>query len=430
MSDVNLPMINQHNTEDLVSSITQSLNFPRNVLAEQYDIETVWGTLGRELGMIKTEYKHELLARMVIAIRVGLFSSAVNEIWNTSVLAIKKKIIAFGLHEAGQLLGRDLSEKKFKELTDKDLLDISIELGLFDERAYFFLDNCREIRNNYSSAHPSESMLDGTELNYVIHQCVKHVLSSDLQFIGLKTSEYISAIKNNKLDDEGLKVLSEKLKNTNEKQKNALMKTIFGIYVDESEGQVAKDNCLAIAKANWEYLSEEIIADILSLYSSYLILSDNKKDYAKRFFEKIKVLDILPENEYFSIVSKAIKQLESAHHGMDNFYIEPAFAERVYDFSSKIPSKLKKEYVSVVSMCFIGNPYGTSISAEEYYKKMIRNFNVEEVDKLFQILSEENYISKRIKNNQRCKNKLKELLSIISSEAVPINWKREYEKNK
>lgn len=350
---------------------------------------------------------------MVIAIRVGLFSSAVNEIWNTSILAIKKKIVSFGLHEAGQLLAKDLSEKKFKELTDKDLLDISIELGLFDEKAYFFLDNCREIRNNYSSAHPSESMLDGTELNYVIHQCVKHVLSSDLQFIGLKTSEYISAIKSSKLDEEQIRLLSEKLKNTNEKQKNALMKTMFGIYVDESEGQIARDNCLAIAKENWEYLTDEIISDILSIYSAYLIQSDNRKDYARRFFEKIGVLDILPRDEYFSIVSKAIKQLENAHYGTDNFYIESAFAERVYSFSTKIPTKLKKDYVFAVSMCFIGNRYGTAISAEEFYIKMISNFNVEEVDKLFSILDEDNYISTRIKNFPRCKSKLKELLKLI-----------------
>ena len=130
MTNINLPAISQHNTEDLVKSITSSLDFPRTVLAEEFDIEIVWNSLGRELRMIKPEYRHEILARMLIAIRVGLFSSAVNEIWNTSILAIKKKITSFGLHEAGQLLGKDLSEKKFKELTDKDLLDISIELAI------------------------------------------------------------------------------------------------------------------------------------------------------------------------------------------------------------------------------------------------------------------------------------------------------------
>lgn len=48
MTTINLPAINQHNTEDLVTAITSSLNFPRTVLAEQFDIETVWGTLNRE----------------------------------------------------------------------------------------------------------------------------------------------------------------------------------------------------------------------------------------------------------------------------------------------------------------------------------------------------------------------------------------------
>lgn len=57
------------------------------------------------------------------------------------------------------------------------------------------MNTCREIRNNYSSAHPSNSMLDGTELNYFMYQCTIHILSKETQYVGFPVSDFISTIK-------------------------------------------------------------------------------------------------------------------------------------------------------------------------------------------------------------------------------------------
>ncbi len=141
---------------------------------------------------------------MVVAIRVGLFSSAVNEMWNTTIIALRDKVRNFGLDEANQFLTTQLDEKKFGELKDKELLDISVELGLLGEDSYFFLNHCREIRNKYSSAHPSNSMLDGEELNYFIHQNVKQVLSNEIVFVGFRSDEFINTIKGKKLSSDAI----------------------------------------------------------------------------------------------------------------------------------------------------------------------------------------------------------------------------------
>ena len=95
---INLPALTEIDSEDIVSSITKSLGFPRNVLASQDDIETVWGTLKKQINRVKIEYRHEMLARMVVAIRVGLFSisSVINEMWNTTILALREKVRNFG----------------------------------------------------------------------------------------------------------------------------------------------------------------------------------------------------------------------------------------------------------------------------------------------------------------------------------------------
>lgn len=427
-STINLPTLKEVDSEDIVTKIISSLNFPRKVLASNDDIETVWNTLKPEFNKIKLEYRHEMLARMVVAIRVGLFSSAVNEMWNTTIQVLRDKIRAFGLVEASQFLSTTLDEKKFKELKDKELLDISVELGLLSEDSYFFLNYCREIRNNYSAAHPANSMLDGAELNYFIHQCIKQVLSNEVLFVGFRSDEFFATIKASKLDKEAQTELSDRIKKTNDLQKTAILKAIFANYVDERNDEFIRQNCLDLSRLNWEYFSEQAKSEIVVLFSGYLIQDNTKKQYAKLYFEKVGALDLLPKDEQVAIVSKIIKQLESIHFDMNNFYNETAFAERLAGFGKTIPAQIIKDFVYVISLCFVGNQYGTSNTAEKYYQQILRNFTVREIDKLFDLISEDNYLRYRLKNFRRCQNKFKELLTLLNAESIPSKWKSTYEK--
>lgn len=299
---------------------------------------------------------------------------------------------------------------------------------MLSEDSYFFLNNCREIRNNYSSAHPSNSMLDGVELNYFIHQCVKHVLSNEIRFIGFRSDEFINTIKSSRLGTDALKELSERIRRTNELQKVAILKALFGIYVDEINDEFVRQNCLDLSRQNWDYFSEQAKSEIVSLFSGYLVQENTKKQYAKLFFEKVNAVDLLPKDEQISIVNKLIKQLESTHFDINNFYNEEAFAERLASISKRIPLQIIKEFVYVISLCYVGNQYGTSRSAEPYYEQIIRNFTVREIDKLFELVKEDNYLHYRIKTFRRCSNKLVELLKLLNPESVPSKWKDQYEK--
>lgn len=426
--NVNLPALVDIDSEDIIKSITDSLNFPRTVLASHDDIEVVWTTLKKEINGIKLEYRHEMIARMVVAIRVGLFSSAVNEMWNTTILVLRDKIRSFGLTEANQFLTIKLDEKKFKELKDKELLDISVELGLLSEDSYFFLNHCREIRNNYSSAHPSNTMLDGAELNYFIHQCVKQVLSNEIKFIGFRSDEFISSISKSRLDSDATTELSERIRRTNELQKTAILKALFGIYVDERKDEHERQNCLDLSRENWDYFSEQAKAEIVAMFSEYLIQDNTKKQYAKLYFEKVNALALLPKDEQISLVSKLIKQLESTHFDFNNFYNETAYAERLAGINKSIPFQLIKEFVYVITLCFVGNQYGTSNSAESYYKQIISNFTVREIDKVFEVIGEENYLKYRLSNFIRCRRKFRELLLLVNTESIPTKWRAAYDK--
>lgn len=97
---VELPEFYSCDSEPIIESVVSSLGISRNVLASKDDIETVWTSLRPTLEKINLEYRHEVLARMVVSIRMGLFSAAVNDMWNTAILALRQKVRNFGFTEA------------------------------------------------------------------------------------------------------------------------------------------------------------------------------------------------------------------------------------------------------------------------------------------------------------------------------------------
>lgn len=430
VKEANLPDYSASNIEPVIKDLTDSMGIKREVLASERDIKRVWFTLKDTLEDVKLEYRHELLARMVISIRVGLFSSAINDMWNTSILALRQMVRSFGYIEAAKFLKKDINEKVLNQMRDKDLIDTCVSLGFLDEDAYFFVNHCRELRNNYSSAHPSNSMLDGVELNHFMHQCIKHILGNDVQYEGFPVSDFMKAIKENKFTEQIIEFYTEKVKKANELQKASILKVIFANYIDEEVDEYVRSNCLTIASRTWEEYDNAAIVELLEMYSGYMLKDQTKKrQYAERFFEKVGALEELPKDKLMGIVLRALNDLEEAHHGADNFYNEKPFAERLSEsFDKRIPNTVLKQYVYVVSLCYVGNRYGTADNALPYYEKMIKNFSLKEVAFLFDLIKENNYLSDSIFSFPRCKRQFEKLLMLIEPEAIPLKVKSVYEK--
>ncbi|MED4128089.1 hypothetical protein [Shouchella miscanthi] len=135
--------------------------------------------------------------------------------------------MSFGYKEAASFLKRDVDEKVLEQMRDKDLIDICVSLGFVDDDAYFFINSCRELRNNYSSPHPSNSMLDGVELNYFMHQCIKHVLGNDVQFLGFPVSKFMETLKKDTMTSSVIEYYTDKIKQANDLQKSAILKLTF-----------------------------------------------------------------------------------------------------------------------------------------------------------------------------------------------------------
>jgi len=176
-----------------ITALTTSLGIPRTVLASDEEIQYAWRDLPRELRDVPVALRGELVARMCVAVSTGLFDGAMNYIWNAAILQLRTKVRNFGLPIVAQITQSDFEEKHLLELQDSRLLELCLKLNLVNEDGFFFLDQCRDVRNNFSAAHPTLGTVNDREFTTFLNRCVRYALADASSPKGVDIGAFISA---------------------------------------------------------------------------------------------------------------------------------------------------------------------------------------------------------------------------------------------
>lgn len=429
MSEVTLPAL-LDKTLPALNELTQNLMVPRDVIASELEIQNAWTNLPGILTKIPPELRSESMARMCIAIAAGLFDSAINYIWNAAVIELREKVKRFGLPVVQQLLERaSFDEKALLDLKDAELLNLCLELNLVTEDGYFFLDQCRDIRNNFSAAHPVVGKIDDFEFIAFANRCAKYALGTEHNPVGVDIFAFMTAIKGGKFTDEQVDQWKLRIQATHAAQQHLLFGSLHGIYSDPSSNEEARVNALTMATCFADAFTPKTKSELINRHQDYAAKGDEKRHRAsQQFFERLKMLSLLGEAEIHYLVSNASKRLLSAHDGMNNFYIEPAFAERLLEIRKQtaIPDTAKEEYVISIVTCAVGNPYGVSNAAVPYYGSLIRGFSPAEVEIMFDLPERKLSLSERIKSYPHCRERFRKMVSLIDQSSVPAKVAQSY----
>ncbi|MBC3798096.1 hypothetical protein [Acetobacterium tundrae] len=420
--DATLPQINE---------IMKAFNLPRDILASDAEIAYAWSELPREIMRIPPELRDGLIVRMCVATSVGLFDGAINYIWNSVIITLKQKVKNFGLSLVASTLGKSFDEQDLNNYMDSQLLDMCYKLELLSEDGYFFLNQCRDIRNNFSSAHPSIAQIDDRELINFISRCCKYGITNDYLLQGVHVSDFLSSIKGRKLDEDELEIWKQRLIETFPAQRQLLIPMLMGIYCDPDSSETTRLNALKICLLIIEYIDDKTKSSMIEQYNRYFVKGDTDKcTAAKRFFEKLKMLNLLSTSEQHSIVKNACKNLLNAHLEFNNFYNEPPFAQRLLEITSslKTPETVQNEYVYTVLMGYIGNPYGVSNAAIYFYEEMIRNFSPREIDYLLKLNNLKSLFTEKTKNYKCCRERYVMALKMIDNYSMNTTQLAQYDK--
>jgi hypothetical protein len=413
-----------------IAELTSYLGIPREVLASDEEIEIAWRDLPRELRNLPDEMDKELIARMCVAISTGLFDSAVNYIWNASVLHLRKKVRNFGLLVVAQTLQTDFEEKHLIDLQDSELLDLCHKLNILSDDGFFFLDQCRNIRNNFSAAHPTLGKLNDREFLVFLNRCIKYALADSSSPQGVNISSFISAIKGIRFTDGQRQEWIFRLMATHDAQRQLLIGTAHGIYCDPSSPETARLNALDLCIGVKDTFTAGLRSHLISSHSEYLAKGDEGRYKASLlFFETLGLLEILNESERHSIIIKAVERLWTTHLSFNNFYNEPPFAERLLELShlGEIPETAHEQYVHTVVACFIGNGYGVCHAAESTYSTLIQEFSPREIIAFLQLPKYKNRVYDRISNSVECRIRYIQALKLIDQASLQPRAKADYD---
>lgn len=428
--DVNLPAL-PTTVLPAITELTQALGIPREALASDEEIQYAWRDLPRELKEIPEPLRDELIARMCVAVSTGLFDGAMNYAWNASILHLRDKIRIFGLGVVAQILQRDFEEKHLLETQDSNLLELCLKLNIVDEDGFFFLDQCRDVRNKFSAAHPTLGKVNDREFTTFLNRCVRYALADSASPRGVDIGAFISAIKGARFNANQCSVWVQRLADTHSAQRQILITMVHGIYCDPNTPEQSRLNSLDICSGLPEGLTSSMKSELINKHSDYVAKGYEDKHAASlQFFEKLGLLYMLNESEQHAVFSRAVERLWNVHNGMNNFYNEPAFAERLLELSLQgaIPETVQEEYVQTIGCCLTGNGYGVSDAAVTYYNQMVQNFSPREISELIQSASNNtNRLGRRISMGGSYRTNFKSLLRLIDTGSVPNVVSAQYE---
>lgn len=429
MTDVKLPAV-VSSTLPVLDQLTKALGVPRNILASDGEIDSAWNSLPSVMKKIPPPLRTAGLARMCVAVAAGLFDSAVNYIWNCAVIELREKVRRFGLPVVEQITGKSgFDDAALLDLKDAELLNLCLKLNLITEDGYFFLDQCRDIRNNFSAAHPTVGPLDDHEFIAFANRCAKYALGTESNPVGVDIQGFMQALKLGKFSAEQTQQWATRVRQTHEAQQNLLFGSLHGIYCDPASSEETRLNAINLSSAFAPGFTPKAKSDLILRHHDYLAKGDEKRHKAsQQFFEKLGMLGLLGKHEVHSLISNACKRLIGVHQGMDNFYNEPPFAERLLQLTSQgaVPETAKHEWVAAVVTCAVGNPWGTSHAAMPSYTKMIQGFTPAEIEIMLSLPSSNTVVGKRISSQPRCNAQFKELVKLLDASSVPTKVKTAY----
>lgn len=425
LSDIAAPIL------PTLDALTTYLDLPRDVLASSDQIHEALSRIPKILEKIPPERRDERMVRMCIAVATGLFDSAVNYAWNAAVISLRDKIRNFGLNVVPQITGKDFDEQKLIDLRDSELLELCLKLNLLSEDGYFMLDQCRDIRNNFSSAHPSMGFLDENEFINFLSRCARHAVANEYNPKGLDVQDFIKALKAGKFSDTQLEQWRVRIAETFDAQREMLFGMLHGIYCDAAVGEEARLNSEAVCIKFSDKFTPKVRSGFIDRHQEYLAKGDEAKHKASLIFiERLKLIGFISTSERHWLISSACKRLMSVHNDLNNFYNEPPFAERLSGLAEQntIPESVRYEYVETVITCAVGNAYGISNAANVYYEKMIQSFSPAEIAVLLNLPEGSSSVANRVRSYARCKTRYLHVVGLLSEQSIPITSRGIYNK--
>jgi hypothetical protein len=310
------------------------------------------------------------------AINANLNDAAITYTWNMVEEDLRRKIVAYGVDYFAAAVNKpglrnrdDLAD----DVKSIELLEGCFALGIISKEAHFFLDHCREIRNQFSAAHMANAEIDLLETGNFIKNCVKYVLGHDHPPAGFSIREFQDHIVQPGVDlNEAYEILSGQ----SSRIFGPVVHSFFAAYTDPTTTNELRTAIRVLAPRLWVLLDDELRYQVAMRYAS---LKDrptpNHSEQALDFLKAVGGIPYIPANITAVIFQRYSQTLLDAYSSLNNFYLESAPARALLELGNNVPVQAAKLYAKAILLSNIGNSYGYCWGASPYTQKMVEVAN-------------------------------------------------------
>jgi hypothetical protein len=356
---------------------------------------------------IEERSKAVYLSKFTVAVSVGLFDGALNFLWDETIKAIRRLVVSFDLQYFFNVAATTNSKYKnlsspddLEALTDHDLLEINRRIGLISDITFKRLEHVNYLRNHASAAHPNENDVTGTEILSLLDYCLRYAITAKPDHSVIQIKQLFDNIRVKEIPKEDFESIGNDIFKQPEERINDFVLSLFGLYCDPRHDQFVKKNIERLSRKIWPATSEEVRYTIGAKFGYYRNNADvDRKDAVQRFLENVDALAYKDEDSLAAELLEKLQNLKTVHFTYNNFYNEYSHAKSISISLPKagIPDSVRKLFVKVIVICYVGNGLGYREGVDEsalpYYAKFIEGFSVNEVKEFIFHFSDSEFVT-------------------------------------
>lgn len=361
---------------------------------------------------------------------VGGYRSAIGSFWNAVVDDLRNKII----HRSLSLFNKSLALRKeiknyddFQNyVNDDELIEGAYKIGVIGWEASKILKHAKETRHIFDG-HPKSSDPSIIKVLGMFEDCIKYVLNEQFPPQIIDINEYISTMNSSDFDRNPI-AAANALEELPEIYKSELGNRLFLLYIKDESSSELRSNIEFIAPILWKVLPKEHKIQIVRTLDK--IITESNANKTKKAFEFVR---LVRGNIYLTSTSRSyiIKPLlEKLKSSLDKWSEENKYVELIEPYASYIPVDLVKDYVSALTLTYIGY-IGSSnqFARKDFYAdgaashilNMFPLFDNNAISTFVEIIKENPILHGRIESPSKL-NRLRTLANILlekASETLP-----------
>ena len=343
------------------------------------------------------------LSKLLAAVGAGLFDAALNYLWDETIAELRRRVALYDLAYFFDIAVTSPDRRKglhtkedLHKIPDQDLIRAARELGLISDIGYQQLDLIRYMRNYASAAHPNQNEIQAYQLMGWIETCIKEVITLPENQLVADTKQLLHNVRRGTINSANAVSTASFFDELPQESADNIASGLFGIYIDRTSDEHARDGVRLLMPAIWDHISEDKRRDLGLTCGKYVANGDTEKsDLSRELLEVVNGAAYLPTEIRTTDIASAIDELLVAHRGYNNFHTESGPARRLNTLSSEpVPKAIRRTYVRAIVEVFLTNGNGIAWAADNHYSEMISRFGPREARIALESLFEAEIASK------------------------------------